>query len=227
MKGSTPTDTGAPPEVLARLLRAGAEELSDLELLSLVVGRGTPLASEQDAGLRALRDTCGFDELARQGVAGLRALGLDPGAISAILAALEIGRRVARAEVPHRRPMQRPEAVARYLRFRYATLDQEIMGALYLDSRNKLIGEKEIYRGTLNRAAVEPRGVLKEALIQNAASFILFHTHPSGDPAPSVEDLAFTRRMARCAELLGLRLTDHLIVCPSHRWSSLRSQGGW
>ena len=74
---------------------------------------------------------------------------------------------------------------------------QEIMGALFLDTRNRLLGEQEVYRGTLNRAAVEPRAVLKEALLRDAAGFVLFHTHPSGDPSPSAEDLAFTRRIAQ------------------------------
>ena len=101
------------------------------------------------------------------------------------------------------------------------------MGALFLDSRNRLLGESEIYRGTLNRAAVEPRALLKEALLRDAAGLVLFHTHPSGDPAPSAEDLAFTRRLARSGELLGVRLVDHLIVGSPSAYVSLRERGGW
>lgn len=102
-----------------------------------------------------------------------------------------------------------------------------MMGALYTNTRNRLIAEQEIFRGTLDRAAVEPRAVLKAGLLQDAAGFILFHTHPSGDPSPSVEDLAFTRRMAESGELIGVRLVDHLIVATGGRWLSLRQRGGW
>jgi DNA repair protein RadC len=101
------------------------------------------------------------------------------------------------------------------------------MGALFLDTRNRLLAESEVYRGTLNRAAVEPRGLLKEALLRGAAGLVLFHTHPSGDPSPSAEDLAFTRRLAEAGELVGVRLVDHLILGSAGRWVSLRQRGAW
>jgi len=123
--------------------------------------------------------------------------------------------------------MSNPGAVARYLALQFAAPGQEVMGALFLDTRNRLIGEREIYRGTLNRAAVEPRAVLKEGLLHDAAGFVLFHTHPSGDPSPSAEDLAFTRRIAQSGELLGVRLVDHLIIGVGDTWVSLRQRGGW
>ena len=104
---------------------------------------------------------------------------------------------------------------------------QEVMGALYLDTRNRLLAEREIFRGTLNRAAVEPRPILRQGLALSAAGVILYHTHPSGDPAPSAEDLAFTRRIAEAGEVVGVRLVDHLIICPGERWVSLRQRGAW
>jgi DNA repair protein RadC len=79
---------------------------------------------------------------------------------------------------------------------RYACRDQEMMGAFFLDVRNRLLAERELYRGTLNRTVAEPREVLK-ALLRGAAGVVLFHNHPSGDPRPSSEDVMFTRRMAR------------------------------
>ena len=101
------------------------------------------------------------------------------------------------------------------------------MGALFLDVRNRLIGESEAFRGTLSRAAVEPRAIMKEALLRSAKSIILFHTHPSGDPTPSAEDLTFTRRMAEVGELLDIKLSDHLILGAGGRWMSLRRRGAW
>ncbi len=101
------------------------------------------------------------------------------------------------------------------------------MGALYLDTRNRLLAEHEFFRGTLSRAAVEPRAILKHGLLCDAAGFLLFHTHPSGDPSPSAEDLAFTRRIAEAGELVGVRLVDHLILGSGERWVSLKQRGAW
>lgn len=119
-----------------------------------------------------------------------------------------------------------PAAVASYLALRYSA-GQEIMGALYLDTRNRLIAERELYRGTVNRCAVEPRQILADGLILGACGMVLFHTHPSGDPSPSPEDLAFTRRVAEGGELVGVRLVDHLIIGGVGRWVSLRERGAW
>ena len=98
---------------------------------------------------------------------------------------------------------------------------------LHGSSRFRLIAERELYRGTLNRAAVEPRLVLKEGLLAGAAALIVFHTHPSGDPTPSPEDLAFTRRLGEAGEVVGIRVVDHLILGGVGRWVSLAERGGW
>ena len=84
-----------------------------------------------------------------------------------------------------------------------------------------------LYRGTINRAAVEPRGVLAAALLANAVAVVVFHNHPSGDPTPSAEDLAFTRRLSEAGNLLGVRLVDHVILGGPGRWYSLAERGGW
>jgi DNA repair protein RadC len=134
---------------------------------------------------------------------------------------------MAEARMPDRELLARPSAVAAYLALRYAVRDQEVMGALFLDVRFRLLGEQLLFRGTLYRAAVEPREILKEGLLRGAASVVLFHTHPSGDPSPSAEDLIFTRRMAEAGEVVGIRLIDHLIVGVGGRWKSLKALEAW
>ena len=124
-------------------------------------------------------------------------------------------------------PGVRPAEVARYLLLRYQQRDQEVMGAVFLDARHRLIGEREVFRGTLHRAAVEPREILKDCLLRGASGVALFHTHPSGDPTPSAEDLLFTRRMAEAAEVIGVELVDHLVLGGPGRWVSLRERGAW
>jgi DNA repair protein RadC len=210
-----------------RLLGAGAIALSDAELLGVLLRTGRPGASAVDLGRELLRSSGGLSGLVGSGLPGLRRAGLGEAKAAAILAALEIGRRLARDQLPEREPLGHPAAVARYLSLRFSVPDQEVMGALFLDTRHRLLGESDVYRGTLNRAAVEPRGLLKEGLLRGAAGLILFHTHPSGDPSPSAEDLAFTRRLAEAAEVVGLRLFDHLILGAGGGWVSLRQRGAW
>jgi len=210
-----------------RLLAGGAQLLSDRELLAVVLRNGRPGASALDLAGRLLEKAGGLRALAGASYRSLRSNGIGPGKVAAVLAAAEIACRMAAAEVPERRPLSKPAAVARYLDLRYGHIGQEVMGALYCDARHRLIGERELYRGTLHRAAVEPREVLKEGLLLGAAALVLYHTHPSGDPAPSREDLLFTRRMARAGEVVGVNLVDHLVVGTGGRWVSLRERGGW
>ena len=89
---------------------------------------------------------------------------------------------------------------------------REVMGALLLDSARRVIGYTVAYRGILNRALVEPRGLLLPALLANAAAVILFHNHPSGDLLPSKEDLAVTKRLQDAGDILGVTVHDHLIL---------------
>jgi len=210
-----------------RLLRNGSASLSDAELIAILLRTGRAGISALDLARRLLDERDGPAGLLGADPEALRAAGLGPAQAAVLLAAVEVGRRLARARVPERRPLTDPQAVARYLSLRYLLKDQEVMGSIYLDTRNRLIDEREIYRGTLNRAAVEPRSLLKQGLLRDAAGLILFHTHPSGDPAPSAEDLAFTRRMAQAGEVVGVRLVDHLILGSSGRWVSLRQRGAW
>jgi DNA repair protein RadC len=108
----------------------------------------------------------------------LRYSGLSETQASALLAACELACRLARGKVPERKSLRRPAEVALYLSLRYQQRDQEVMGALFLDLRHHLLGEREVFRGTLHRAAVEPREILKECLLRGAAGVVIFHYVP-------------------------------------------------
>ncbi len=226
---STSLLTKLPPEdrPRERLLRLGGAALSDAELLAVLLRTGTPGKSAIELGHEVLVEKGGLNGLLMSDGSALKRRGLGQAKAATLLAAIELSRRLARARVPRRDLLDHPDLVANYLSLRYVQQDQEVMGALYLDVRNRLIAERDIYRGTVSRAAVEPRVILKEALLRSASSFILFHTHPSGDPSPSAEDLSFTRRLSDAGELLGIRLVDHLILGSSGRWVSLGRRGAW
>lgn len=132
-----------------------------------------------------------------------------------------------REESPEHEPADcgQPHAAARLAHQLVGGYDREVMGALFLDTRHRTIGYTIAYVGTLSRAAVEPRGFLVPALLANAAAVVLFHNHPSGDPSPSAEDLAFTRRVADAGDFIGVRLLDHLVLGEAPRFVSLRERG--
>ncbi len=119
-----------------------------------------------------------------------------------------------------------PQAAATFLDSHLGDRPQEHMAAIYLDTRNRVVGWTIAFVGTLNRCAVEPRTLLSTGLLLNAAGFILAHNHPSGDPSPSAEDLAFTRRLQEAAKIIGVRLIDHIILGANPRWVSLKQRGG-
>lgn len=210
-----------------RLLEQGSRALSEAELVAVLLRTGAPgrsaldLAGEllQEHGGLAGLTSCGFQEIRRPGLGRAKA--------ATLLAGVELGRRLARSRLPERRPLSRPGDVVSYLQMRYGSRDQEVMGALFTDARHRLLGERELYRGTLSRAAVEPRQVLKEGLLRGATGMVVFHTHPSGDPSPSAEDILFTRQLAEAGELVGLHLLDHLILGHGGRWVSLKERGAW
>lgn len=105
---------------------------------------------------------------------------------------------------------------------------QELLMAMYLDSRSRLIGVESVYRGTIDSAMVATRDVMRSALLLNAAGFVLAHLHPSGDPEPSAEDMMFTTKVAESARQLGIELNDHLVLgvaAGSVRFVSLRQRG--
>ena len=220
-------DTTLDEQPRERLLRHGAGVLADAELVAVILRTGSRGRTVLQAARELLERCGGLPGISLSPAATIRGPGLGDTKIASLMAAMELGLRLARSDLPTREPLREPQAVARYLCLRYARSDQEVMGAVFLDSRHRRLTDSELFRGTLDRAAVEPRQILKQGLLCNAAYLILFHTHPSGDPAPSAEDITFTRRMAEAGEIVGIRLLDHLVLGTASRWISLKRQGAW
>jgi DNA repair protein RadC len=187
-------------------------EIADAEVLGVVLAGGRLHASSARLARELLADAGGLAALPGASKATLLHRGLRDTQALALLAACEIACRLARQRIPARQALSRLDDVARFLELRYQLRHQEVMGALVLDVRRRLLGEQEIFRGTLHRAMVEPRAILKQCLHRGASGLVLFHTHPSGDPTPSTHDVAFTRWMAAAAAVLDIELLDHLVV---------------
>jgi DNA repair protein RadC len=209
---NAPDPSGETP--LDRLYRAGVEALSDAELVSLLMDRTVPQSR------MLVRD--GLTAFARVAWTRSKQPVTRKQAARAVVS-LELGRRLATV-TDNREPLRDPEVLARRLIARYSHHVQERLGAIYLDSRNRVLREREIYVGTLNSAMVSTRDVLRFALDDHAAGIIVFHNHPSGCPEPSGEDLLFTRTLVAAGKVLGVEVLDHLIL-GANRFVSLKQRG--
>ncbi len=191
--------------------------------LAVILGNGTRKKNALELGRDLVRD--GLPAFARREWGGSRARGSVGAATAAkIAAALELGRRIASTTDSPNGPLRDPVALARTLIARYAHQVQERVGAVYLDARSRIVREREIYVGTLDCATVSTRDIFRHALDDHAAAVIVFHNHPSGDPAPSGEDLLFTRKLVEAGKVLGIDVLDHLIL-GANRFASLRQLG--
>jgi DNA repair protein RadC len=206
-----------------RLLEFGPGVLSDAELIAVLLRTGRRGHSVVDAAQQLLAEEGGLAAVARMDVRQLMArAGFGPAKAATLLAALELGTRLARSELQHRERLDRPDSAAEYLCLRLQTERRELFGFLTLDSRRRLLRFHELTRGTRSQATVDPVDVFRQALFDDAAGLLVFHNHPSGDLDPSRDDLDLTRRLVHGGEMVGIRLLDHLIVA-GPRWVSLRS----
>lgn len=193
-----------------RLLTHGAESLSDAELLAILLGSGTRGKNAIQLARELLTD--GFGQLQRRELSQVsRVHGVGSAKASRIAAAFEIARRMAAADREDS-PRYDAEALGRSLVSRYAHHVQERLGAAMLDSRRRIIRQRELFVGTINHAAVSTRDIVRAALEENATGVVLHHNHPSGDPTPSGEDLYFTRKVGEALKLVEVELVDHLVI---------------
>ena len=197
-----------------RMARGGAVALSDAELIALLIEPGRRGKSSLDIGRELVAD--GLLALARREWIPGKAVGsLGASRVARIGAALELGRRIAAQSTTSSEPVRDPAMVARRLMAAYGHRVQETFGGIFLDARHRILSEREIFVGTLKSATVSPRDVFRYALSDHAAAVILFHNHPSGDPSPSPQDLAFTTKLVGLGQALGVEVLDHLIVTAS------------
>ena len=136
---------------------------------------------------------------------------------------LEIARRMAREEAGEGTHFTSPSAVANYYMEDLRHEEQEVLLLLMLNQRGRLIKERYMFKGTVNASVISPREIFVEALASRAVQIILLHNHPSGDASPSQEDLNVTRRIKEAGQLLGIALTDHIII-GEHAYVSLREE---
>ena len=222
-----PTIKELPPDERPRerLAAHGASSLSYTELLAILIRVGRQGESALKQAERILGH---FGELRALASASLDEIAALPrvGRIKAvtILAAIELGRRLATAETAQGVSIKNSRDVAELLMGRLRFLDKEHFLAILLNAKNQPLGVETISVGHLTASLVHPRELFKAAIQKSAAALILAHNHPSGDPLPSQEDLLLTKRLREGGELLGIGILDHIIF-GDNKYTSLKEKG--
>lgn len=211
-----------------KCLIKGADALSDSELLAVILRTGVRgsscmslaaqvlnLAGERYQGLLGLHHLTIKELMEIPGVGEVKAVQLK--------CIGELAKRMARLDALEGLSFQNPSSIAQYYMEQLRHEEQEVLLCMMLDSKNHLLGEKLMSKGTVNSTLLSPRELFLEALRFHAVNLILIHNHPSGDPSPSSADIGITRRIFRAGELLDIHLLDHIVI-GNRRYISMREE---
>ena len=207
-----------------RMERVGPQALSTAELIALILRTGIKDENVIAMSTRLLAQYNGLAGLARAEFAQIASeRGIGPAKTAQLLAALELGRRLMAESPEERFQIRAPSDAANLLIPLLSHKEQEHFVVLYLDTRNRVLDQEILYKGSLNTSLVRIGEVFRGAVRRNCMGVIVAHNHPSGDPAPSPEDIALTRRLVDAGKLLEIELLDHIVI-GRNRWISLRER---
>jgi DNA repair protein RadC len=196
-----------------RLARLGPDALSAAELLALLLGTGTRGRSAHEVGARLLEATGGLRRLSTRTLREVQgAPGLGAARAARVLAAFALGRQVAGLRLAPGARFRSGADIFRHYHGRLRDLRKEQFWAVLLDGKNRVLREERVSEGSLTASLVHPREVFAPAIRESAGALVFVHNHPSGDPTPSVEDVEITRRLCAVADLVGIRVLDHVVV---------------
>ena len=211
-----------------KCLYHGAEQLSDSELLAVLLRTGTKGMNALELAGSILQSPIGSEnvlnihQLTLQKLKDIKGIGTVK-AIQ-ILCLSELAKRMAKQTAKAGLILTQPSTIADYYMEEMRHQKQEYIKLLMLNTKTKLIGEKTVSKGTVNASLISPRELFIEALSREAVSIILLHNHPSGDPTPSPQDIEVTKRLIKASEILGIKLLDHVIV-GNGCFTSMKSEG--
>ncbi|WP_121439175.1 RadC family protein [Salisediminibacterium halotolerans] len=208
-----------------RMLNSGPDGCTNQDLLAILLGSGSKTESVLQLAARILQT---FDGLKRMKEATIHELmeihGIGEAKAVQLRAALELGKRIQAVPSEDRYVIRSPEDASNYVMNDMRHLSQEHFVVMYLNTKNEIIHYQTIFIGSLNSSIVHPREIFKEAFRYSAASMICAHNHPSGDTAPSPEDIDVTKRLVKAGRTIGIEVLDHLII-GDNRYCSLKDKG--
>lgn len=208
-----------------KLVRLGADKLSDSELIAILIGHGTKGRSAIDLAKDLLSDYQNISKIAGLDVSEIKAIkGLGEAKAVTIAAAFELGKRIEIPPFEKKEKFVSPEIVFKYYGPRLRDKRVEVFIVLLLNSANQIIEEVKVNEGTLNSALVHAREVFRKAILENAASVILLHNHPSGNTQPSEADKIMTRSLIKAGEYIQIPVLDHIIIA-GNKYISFKETG--
>jgi DNA repair protein RadC len=208
-----------------RLARYGATQLSNPELLAILLRVGVEGENAIQMANRILNANRGLIGLYRTGYLELcEQHGIGPAKAAQLLAAIELGKRIAIADKGIMRTIHGPQDVYDEMVYEMLALDQEELRIILLDTRNNILDIDTVYKGSVNSSQVRISEVFKSAVKRNAPSIIIVHNHPSGDPTPSPEDIALTKAIIQAGKLLDVDVLDHIVI-GHKKFTSIKEKG--
>ena len=198
-----------------KLLQKGPQALSDTELLAIILRNGNASTGESaiDHARLLLGQFDGFRGIDEASVTELEKVkGIGPAKIAQMKASLEMARRLGSHKWESGQPLRSSEDVFHHFRHDLEKEKKELFYVILLDNKNKKLREVKISEGSLTASLVHPREVYNPVIRESAAAVIFVHNHPSGDPAPSQEDIEITRRLKEVGEVMGVRVLDHVVI---------------
>lgn len=206
-----------------KLLFYGAQFLSNEELLAIILRTGNKDSNVVELSYRIIHSVGGLNGLFKASAKELmKVKGVKEAKATQILAMCELYKRFKGSELTQVK-ISKPSDVAELVLDELRMLRQEVLILITLDTKNKVISKKEIFKGGLNSSLVHPREIFREAVKDSAAAIIICHNHPSGDPTPSRDDINITTRLKECGKMMGIELLDHLII-GDNRFISLKEK---
>lgn len=196
-----------------KMLAMGPAALTECELLAILLRTGCQGVNVMELANHLLERFNGLEKLLTTPHQQLISIkGLGTAKATQLSAILELCRRTLHQKVMQSDIITSPESTREYVQLHFQGLQREQFACLFLDTRHRVIALETLFQGTLNAATVHPREVVKQALSLNAASLILCHNHPSGDPEPSQADIHITHRLKEALQLVEIQVLDHMIV---------------
>jgi len=196
-----------------KLISRGAPALSNAELMAIILRTGRQGETVVQLAARILKDFGGWPGLLKTDFDRLREThGLGEAKACELLAVMEIGRRLLLDAPEERRQIKSPADVANWLMLEMGGFPQERLRVLLLNTRNQITGHRDLYSGTVNQSNVRVSELFKDAIKETSVAIILVHNHPSGDPAPSSDDIRVTAQAVEAGRLLDIEVLDHIII---------------
>ena len=197
-----------------KLLRYGAESLSNPELLAIILRTGTKGENVLSLSQRIISEFNGLNGILNASIKEMTEIkGVKESKASQMIAIAELFKRfnTYKSFIEFKR-VTSPNDVASMLYGEMGTFNQEVLKLIILNTKNEIIKIKDVFKGSLNSSLIHPREIFNEAIRNSAASIIICHNHPSGDPTPCDEDIKVTIRLKECGEIIGIKLIDHIVI---------------